>query len=237
MCKRRNKPKVNISNVLMFSSISVAKKISIFLFLPFLFPITVAHAQDPSLVGTVEIQDSTEDEEFPEIIVTPEKIPQSFVDTIEAETVTQPIQEEPIENKDEGDTPKDKILAINALTDNIIRFPILKENFQINVASTKSLQIVNGPANLDIISTVFINADNLWNLGITPEIDTVKWEFSKNNTDWDTFDSPEVAKVFDTNVARWSMHNFYFRLHTPTKITSPGFYSAKITIIVLEPEA
>lgn len=221
----------------MFSSISVAKKISIFLFLPFLFAITVAHAQEPSLVGTVEIQDSTEDEEFPEIIVTPEKIPQSFVDTIEAETVTQPVQEEPIEEKDEDNTPKDKIVAINALTDNIIRFPILKENFQINVASTNSLQIVNGPADLDIISTVFINSDNLWNLGITPEIDTVKWEFSKNNTDWNTFDSPEVAKVFDTNVARWSMHNFYFRLHTPTKITSPGFYSTKITIIVLEPEA
>ena len=197
--------------------------------------------EKPNLVGKVVIQKPR----ITEIIITSTPPPRERVQELEESEITMFLDQEITETDFEEELPQDELLeeelkktepvaGIRAFTETKIEFPSYEEEMEYYAATPNTLEITHGPVNLDIKSTFFISRDSLWELGMTPGRDIAKWDFSKDAVEWETFTEPDIAKVFDTNVPLGSTHNFYFRLNTPKKISSPGSYGARVIVIVSE---
>ena len=204
--------------------------------------ITLVSAQEkPNLVGRVAIQQPR----ITEVIITSTPPPRERIQELEESEITVFLEQRRTETDVEQDLleqdlleqePKkiEPIAGIRAFTETKIEFPSYEEGAEYYVATPNTLEITHGTVNLDIKSTFFISKDKIWKLGLNPGRDTVRWDFSKDAVEWKTFTEPDVAKVFDTNVLLGSIHNFYFRLNTPKKISYPGAYGARVLIIVSE---
>ncbi len=104
-----------------------------------------------------------------------------------------------------------------------------------NSSSPEVISIDSGPADLSIKSTNFSHDSNTWALGSAVDDYVVKWEFSKDNSNWSTFLVADTNYSFDTNVNTDDTRNLYLRINTPTDSDSDGPYGATVTIMASSP--
>ncbi len=129
------------------------------------------------------------------------------------------------------------IASISLTTGGSIAFGFVA-NGASTTTSISQIQTVNvngGPVNLDIKSTVFSDGGNTWTLGAANGANQVKWEFSKDGTNWTTFAAADSYYTFDTGVAQGQTRDVYFRLTMPT---STGYYNqfgSTVTILATAP--
>lgn len=135
-------------------------------------------------------------------------------------------------------TPDTVSISIN--TDGSVAFEtIALEATQDTTASgindVETINVDSGPADLDVRSTNFTEGGNTWTLNTTNGANQVKWEFSKNGTDWSTFAVVDTLYVLDTNVAQSQTRDLYLRITMPTSTNSYNQYSSTVTIIASAP--
>jgi hypothetical protein len=104
-----------------------------------------------------------------------------------------------------------------------------------NTSDVQVITVSTGPANLDIRITNFTQGANTWALGAVNGADQVKFEFSKDNSTYSTFNAADTLYSFDTSVPASSNRNLYLRLTTPITTSSYSQFSAAITVVASAP--
>lgn len=99
----------------------------------------------------------------------------------------------------------------------------------------ETVQVDAGPADLDVKSSNFIQGGNSWSLNSSNGHDQVKWEFSKDGTNWSIFLLADTLYTFDTNVPQMDTRNIYLKLTMPTLSSSISQYSSTVTIVASAP--
>lgn len=110
-----------------------------------------------------------------------------------------------------------------------------KDTTASGINDVQTVQILSGPANLDIKSTTFSDGSNIWNLGQTSGTNQVKWEYSKDGTVWSVFTTANQLHFLASNLATSTSQNVYFRLTLPTETSSGNAHSGTVTILAIEP--
>jgi len=134
-----------------------------------------------------------------------------------------------------------KIVSISLTTNGSINFGYVpkntaKDSTASGVNDVEVVKIDSGPADLDIMSSIFSQGGNTWTLGSGNGDNIVKWEFSKDGTNWNTFLNPDPSSfVFDTNVSESSTRDLYFKITTPTATNSYQQYGTTVTIVASAP--
>lgn len=132
------------------------------------------------------------------------------------------------------------VVAISLSTDGSVSFGTLPLNSTQDTTAggindVEVVSVDSGPADLDVKSTVFTEGGNTWTLGSANGDNQVKWEFSKNGTDWSTFLLADTLYSLDTNVAQAQARDLYLRLTLPTSTNSYSQYSSTVTIVASVP--
>jgi hypothetical protein len=100
----------------------------------------------------------------------------------------------------------------------------------------ETVSIDGGPATLRIKSSNFTEGGNTWTLSNGSGANLVKWEYSKDGTNWTTFDSPDPTDYsFDTNVAQGQTRNIYLKITMPSSTASYNQYNSSVTIVASAP--
>lgn len=102
------------------------------------------------------------------------------------------------------------------------------------INDVQTIQVLAGPADLDVKSTDFSAEANTWLLGITNGADQVLWEFSHDGLLWNPFSSSDTLFPYG-NVAQGSTKDIYFKLTLPNTTSSNNEHSATVTIVATEP--
>jgi len=102
-------------------------------------------------------------------------------------------------------------------------------------ADIQTVRVDSGPADLNIRSTNFSEGANTWTLNTTNGANQVKWEFSKDGTNWTTFAIANNLYTLDTNVPSSETRNIYFRLTMPTSTSSYNQFGSTVTIVASAP--
>ena len=127
-------------------------------------------------------------------------------------------------------------VSIILTSDGVVEFGILPLGGTAD--STGDAQVINistGPANIAVRSTVFSDGSNTWDLGSANGVNQVKWEFSPDAGDWNTFLTPNILYSLANNVAEGDSQNLYLRVTTPTETSSPNEHSATVTFVATTP--
>ncbi|MCH8821103.1 S8 family serine peptidase [Patescibacteria group bacterium] len=98
----------------------------------------------------------------------------------------------------------------------------------------QTIQVLAGPADLNIKSTNFSDGANTWFLNTTNGADQVLWEFSEDGLLWNPFTSSGTLFPYG-NVAQGATKDIYFRLTLPNTTSSNKEHSATVTIVATEP--
>lgn len=134
--------------------------------------------------------------------------------------------------------PPDVSISIN---ENTLDFGLLDTNQTIDTTAAglndpKTVTVHTGPADLDIRSAAFADgSSNSWSLGAAAGVDTVKWEFSPDQTNWTTFSVADALYTLANAVSEGNTQNVYFKLTTPSTTTSHDQYSTTLTVVASEP--
>lgn len=129
------------------------------------------------------------------------------------------------------------IASISLATGGSVAFGFLADN-TVTTTPISQIQTVNvdgGPVDLDIKSTVFSDGSNTWALGASNGINQVKWEFSKDGTNWTTFSTADSYYTFDTGVSQGQTRDVYFRLTMPSSTGHYSQFGSTITILATAP--
>jgi hypothetical protein len=131
-------------------------------------------------------------------------------------------------------------VSISLTTDGAVVLGSVPENTvrDTTASGANDVQTVSvdaGPANLDVRSTTFSDGNNTWGLGSSSGGDQVKWEFSKDGTNWSTFSAADTLYAFDTNVSQSATRNLYLRITTPTSTSSFAEHSTTVTVVASAP--
>ncbi len=126
-------------------------------------------------------------------------------------------------------------ISITLTTDGAMAFGTAELNTLANGDNYETVQIDNGPANINIKASNFTQDVNTWIIGTDPGNNQAKLEFSKDNTNWSTISEPNVYQSFDSNVASLETRNLYMRVTLPTSTDSYNQYSSGITLIAVAP--
>jgi len=131
-------------------------------------------------------------------------------------------------------------VAISLTTDGSVAFETQALNSTIDTTASgvndpETVQVDGGPADLDVKSTVFTEGANTWALGSSNGDNQVKWESSKNGTDWTTFITAGTLYTLDTNVPQGNTRNLYLKLTLPTITNSYSQYGSTVTIVASAP--
>jgi len=103
------------------------------------------------------------------------------------------------------------------------------------INDVETISVDSGPADLDVRSTNFTEGGNTWTLNTANGANQVKWEFSKNGTDWSTFAVVDTLYALDTNVAQGQTRDLYLRITMPTSTNSYNQYSSTVTVVASAP--
>jgi len=130
--------------------------------------------------------------------------------------------------------------SISLSTDGTVSFSnMAPDSTQDTTASgTNDVQTVSvdsGPATLQIRSSSFSDGSNTWSFGDASGANQVKWEFSKDGTNWSTFNLADNLYTFDTNVAQAQTRNVFFRIMAPSSTSSTNPHNATVTIVATSP--
>lgn len=92
-----------------------------------------------------------------------------------------------------------------------------------------------GPANLSIRSTDFSDGTNNWILASASSEERVKWEYSGDNSVWNTFLESGITYPLLSNVPGGGQQPLYFRLTMPTSTASNNQHGSNVTILATPP--
>lgn len=128
-------------------------------------------------------------------------------------------------------------VAISINTDGMVGLGILDTG---DTSSTSSgdheiISVDTGPADLSVKSTGFSDGSNNWTLASSNAADQVKWEFSSDNSVWNTFLLANTYYSLAVNIAETSTQPLYLRLTMPTSTSSNAEFSSNITILATSP--
>lgn len=131
-------------------------------------------------------------------------------------------------------------VSISLSTDGSVQFGTMPQNTAKDTTSgdlndPETIQVDSGPADLEIKSTNFSDGGSGWSLGSTSGSNTVKWEFSKDGSNWIIFELEDSLYPLDTNVSQSSTRSIYFRITAPTDTNSYQQHSAIVTIVASAP--
>lgn len=105
------------------------------------------------------------------------------------------------------------------------------------IDDVQTVEVVTGPANLYVKTTLFTDGSNTWTLDDTTSGDNqVVWEFSTDGIVWEPFTAADPTTFpLDTNVGEGETRNVYFRLTMPTSTSSSNEHGATITVVAVAP--
>lgn len=132
-------------------------------------------------------------------------------------------------------------VAVSITTNGSVDFGIIGLNSTRDTTSSdlndpETISVDQGPADLDIKSTNFTQGINIWTLGSANGNNIVKFEFSKDGTNWNVFSSPSpTVYTFDTNVTDQDSRILYLKLTAPTSTDSYQQFSSTVTIMASAP--
>lgn len=132
-------------------------------------------------------------------------------------------------------------VSITLTTDGTTPFGIValgttKDTTALGTNDVQTVQVITGPANLDVKSTIFSDGTSSWSLGSTNGINQVKWEFSTSTSGvWTAFLSPNTLYDLANNVSQSGTQDLYLRLTMPTETSSLAQYGSTITIVATAP--
>jgi hypothetical protein len=131
-------------------------------------------------------------------------------------------------------------ISISLSTDGTVSFGHQDVNTTVDTTATglndiETVSVVSGPADLDVRATTFTDGVNNWSFQSSSGADQIKFDFSKDGTNWTNILLANTLYTFDTNVAQGNTRNLYLRLITPTSTTSYDQYSTTITIVASAP--
>jgi hypothetical protein len=127
-------------------------------------------------------------------------------------------------------------IAISITSDKTVPFGTLpanttQDNSDTGTDDVQTISVDTGPADLDIRSSIFTQGGNTWSYGTSSGDNQVKWEFSKDNSNWTTFEIADNLYVFDTNVPDGNTRSLYLKITTPTLTDSYLEYSTTVTVV------
>ena len=123
-----------------------------------------------------------------------------------------------------------------SISDGVINYGYMELNASsTNASDVQVIAVGTGPANLHIKSTNFTEGTHTWALGSANGADQVKFEFSKDNSNYSTFSAADVLYSFDSNVPASETRNLYLRLTTPLTTLSYNQFDAVITVVASAP--
>ena len=131
-------------------------------------------------------------------------------------------------------------ISISLSTDGAVAFGLqalntARDTTASDLNDVETISVDTGPADLDIQSTSFTESTNTWTLGSGNGSDTVKWEYSKDGSAWNTFLAPATNYAFDTNVTQGATRSLYLRLTTPTATNFFNQFTSTITVTASAP--
>lgn len=132
-------------------------------------------------------------------------------------------------------------ISISMNTDGVVAFGFLGLNttHDTTAGDLNDVEVVsvdNGPADLDIKSSVFTEGGNTWALGSTNGSDQVRWDFASTTpVVWTNFALADILYSLDTNVLESQTRNLMLRLQLPTATASFSQYSGAVTVVASAP--
>ncbi len=128
-------------------------------------------------------------------------------------------------------------LSISLTTDGSVSFGTLPLGSTTSTpsGSQETVKVDVGPADLTVSSTDFSDGSNHWLLSNNPGPDQVKWQYSTDNINWNTFLSPNVNYPLASNLPGGNQQDIYFKLAMPTSASDFGQHSSQVTITATSP--
>jgi len=128
-------------------------------------------------------------------------------------------------------------ISISLSSDGVVTFGSLALGSTTSTlpGSEESVLIDAGPADLSIRSSDFTDSSNHWLLANSAAQDSVKWEYSSNNSNWNTFLAPATDYPLAAGLSGGTTQPVYFRLTMPTNTISSLQHSSAVTIIATSP--
>jgi serine protease len=128
-------------------------------------------------------------------------------------------------------------LSISLTTDGSVSFGTLPLGSTTSTppGSQETVKVDVGPADLTVSSTDFSDGSNHWLLSNNPGPDQVKWQYSTDNINWNTFLSPNVNYPLASNLPGGNQQDVYFKLAMPTSASDFGQHSSQVTITATSP--
>ncbi len=132
------------------------------------------------------------------------------------------------------------VVSISLTTDGTTPFGIIALETIINTtpSGTNDIQTAKvdaGPADLDIKTTLFSDNGNSWSLGTTNGDNQVIWEYSKDGSIWNIFESADTLYPLASNLATNATQDLYLRITMPTGTVSSAQYGSTIRIVATTP--
>ncbi|MCL4353928.1 fibronectin type III domain-containing protein [Patescibacteria group bacterium] len=131
-------------------------------------------------------------------------------------------------------------ISISITTDGSVNFNTLplnttKDTTASGTNDVQTVRVDSGTANLNVKSTNFTQGVNTWSLNSTNGAGQVKWEYSKDGSNWSTFIAADTLYGLDTSVASPNTRNIYLRLTMPTSTNSYNQFSSNVTVVASAP--
>lgn len=132
------------------------------------------------------------------------------------------------------------IISITLTTDGSVNFGtvalnVSKDTTPSGINDPENIRVDAGPADLSVRSTGFSDGSNNWNLGTSPGINQIKWDFSKDGSTWTNFAAAGTNYPFDSAVSELDTRDLNLRLTLPTGTSSNNAHSATVTIVASTP--
>ncbi|MBT4350010.1 DUF2341 domain-containing protein [bacterium] len=132
-------------------------------------------------------------------------------------------------------------VSITLNTDGVIDFGLLELNTTRDTSSDdindiEVISVDNGPADLDVRSSVFTEGENTWALGMDNGTDQVRWDFASTTPiTWTNFAVANTLYSLEKSTPESQTRNLILRLQLPTVTASFGQYSGAVTIVASSP--
>jgi hypothetical protein len=98
------------------------------------------------------------------------------------------------------------------------------------------VSVDNGPADLDVRSSVFTEGGNTWALGASNGVDQIRWDFASTTPiTWTNFALADTLYSLQKSVPEGQTRDLMLRLQLPTATASFDQYSGAVTIVASTP--
>lgn len=98
------------------------------------------------------------------------------------------------------------------------------------------ISVDNGPADLDVRTTVFTEGGNTWTLGASNGSNQVRWDFASTTPiTWTNFALADTLYNIENSTPEGQTRNLMLRIQMPTATDSYDQYSGTVTIVASAP--